>query len=340
MSQGVYSIKSYFSASMEFGLFYKILCNPSLFSQLFSSDELADPFLYFALCCDAVEILRALLDRRLIQDGFFMIFGESVKCDSLLGCAVAFKAPDVVTFLLSMGVSPNGTIDSEQEGNLNLLEYAIIHADVTIAKKLLDAKCSIDFVFDMANFPYDWYSEVNPAHRKIQIICFAIANGVSEIIPDLIKAGCDVNAVSGCGHAALHYAIMFKSQVTDISITIKTLVDAGAYVDAQSTDGTTPLDIAYGSSYDDCKRALYEAGADPFRYGRCTLAREAALAWNPEVQRLCIHPRITDAAVVLLLCKGEVDGAHPFCGFPPEMLVQLLHELSCLLLEPQRWCRL
>ena len=83
----------------------------------------------------------------------------------------------------------------------------------------------------------------------------AALKGHTALVKKLIACGADVNKP---GWAPLHYAAT-NGHVDVISL----LVDAHAYVDAESPNKTTPLMMAahYGSPA--AVKALLEAGADP-----------------------------------------------------------------------------
>ena len=90
-----------------------------------------------------------------------------------------------------------------------------------------------------------------------------------EIVADLIKAGADPNAASNHRRGApLHYAVdgYINGPVWDAKRQVKTmatLLEAGASINLQDKNSTTPLHRAVRTRCADAVHYLLDAGCDP-----------------------------------------------------------------------------
>ena len=149
----------------------------------------------------------------------------------------AIKRDDapVVTALLRRGFDPNTPSPDGQHG----LYLALREPSVQVARVLID-------------WPQTQVEARNRADESA--LMMAALKGQTDLARRLIARGADVNKT---GWSPLHYAATGGHQAM-----ISLLLDAHAYLDADSPNGTTPLMMAaqYGSIA--AVRQLLEAGAD------------------------------------------------------------------------------
>ena len=149
----------------------------------------------------------------------------------------AIKRDDapVVTALLRRGFDPNTPSPDGQHG----LYLALREPSVQVARVLID-------------WPQTQVEARNRADESA--LMMAALKGQTDLARRLIARGADVNKT---GWSPLHYAATGGHQAM-----ISLLLDAHAYIDAESPNGTTPLMMAaqYGSIA--AVRQLLEAGAD------------------------------------------------------------------------------
>jgi ankyrin repeat protein len=149
----------------------------------------------------------------------------------------AIKRDDapVVTALLRRGFDPNTPSPDGQHG----LYLALREPSVQVARVLID-------------WPQTQVEARNRADESA--LMMAALKGQTDLARRLIARGADVNKT---GWSPLHYAATGGHQAM-----IGLLLDAHAYIDAESPNGTTPLMMAaqYGSIA--AVRQLLEAGAD------------------------------------------------------------------------------
>ncbi|MBP7565695.1 MAG: ankyrin repeat domain-containing protein [Burkholderiaceae bacterium] len=150
--------------------------------------------------------------------------------------AIRRDRPDVIQGLLQRGFDPN-TPDPENQKGL-LIAVGIPSAE---AAKALIA------------WPKTDLNVLNSADESALML--ASLRGYDDLVVALIERGAYVNKP---GWAALHYA------ATNGHLSImKRLLEAHAFIDAESPNGTTPLMMAahYGST--DAVKLLLDEGADP-----------------------------------------------------------------------------
>jgi len=97
----------------------------------------------------------------------------------------------------------------------------------------------------------------------------AVAEGDAGRVKSLLEAGADVNAVAEGGETALMRAAS-KGHLGVVQV----LLDAGADVHARSENGFTPLSMAVFFGYADVVRALLARGSDPSAPMRLNLTSE------------------------------------------------------------------
>lgn len=213
---------------------------------------------------------------------------------------------DVVDLLIAQG----GNVNSDDGLGTRPLHIAA-SVSHTICQKLLSAKATVDAR------DRDGFTPLRMAvsHNAIDTAALLLAH----------KASPDSTPLEST-NTILHNAVV--SSTTQI---IKTLLDAAANVNARNFHLETPLDLAGKRSRDVVDLLLWH-GANPFAGARRPPAVAAALGRRPCDPWFCVHPRLEEAAVAMMLCRGVVDREHPFHAFPPELITQLLHEMSCLFL--------
>ena len=150
--------------------------------------------------------------------------------------AVKQDNPAAVKALLQRGFDAN-TLDPE---GMHALFLAVREPSLKVA----------DVLVDWPRTQVEWRNR----HDESPLMMAAL-KGHTALVKKLIARGADVNKP---GWAPLHYAAT-NGHVDVIAL----LVDAHAYVDAESPNKTTPLMMAaqYGSPA--AVKALLEAGADP-----------------------------------------------------------------------------
>lgn len=151
---------------------------------------------------------------------------------------VAIKQDDAATInmLLKRGFDPN-TLDSKGQSGLYL---AVRDQSLKAAAALI--------VWPKTNVELRTAQDESP-------LMMASLKGQLDLVRKLVDRGADVNKP---GWAPLHYAATNGHlQIMEL------LLDANAYIDAASPNGTTPLMMAahYGSPA--AVKLLLEAGADP-----------------------------------------------------------------------------
>jgi ankyrin repeat protein len=125
---------------------------------------------------------------------------------------------------------------------------------------------------------------------KTPLTC-AILGGHAPLAGELLRRGADLEARSSTflpfenrddfGWHPLHYAADRR-----YALLVQLLLNAGARVDAETTEGTTPLMLAAYRGDEDCIRLLLLAGAEPLRENA---RHQSALS----LSRLHARPRLT-----------------------------------------------
>ncbi len=168
----------------------------------------------------------------------YVLIGFSVvKAGSFHEFFMAVKRDDAVAVenLLRRGFDPNTPNSDGQFG----LYLALREPSLRVARLLID-------------WPQTRVETRNRADESA--LMMAALKGHTDLARRLIARGADVNKT---GWTPLHYAATGGHQTL-----IAMLLDAHAYIDAESPNGTTPLMMAsqYGSAA--AVRQLLEAGAD------------------------------------------------------------------------------
>lgn len=168
----------------------------------------------------------------------YVLFGVSIShSGSFDDFFIAVKRDDPATIenLLRRGFDPNTPNPDGQYG----LYLALREPSLRVAQVLLD-------------WPQTRVETRNRADESP--LMMAALKGLTDMARRLIARGADVNKT---GWTPLHYAATGGHQTL-----IAMLLDAHAYIDAESPNGTTPLMMAaqYGST--GSVRQLLEAGAD------------------------------------------------------------------------------
>lgn len=175
--------------------------------------------------------------------------------------AIRRDDPRTIQSLLQRGFDPNSV---GPDGNPGLIQ-ALRDGSVQVALALIEAPAT----------------DIDVRNRNDETpLMLAALKGHADLVKRLIARGADINKP---GWAPLHYAATQGN--LDI---LRMLLDAHAYIDAESPNGTTPLMMAshYGSP--DAVRLLLEAGADASLKNQLGLnAQDFALgAGRPEVADL------------------------------------------------------
>ncbi|KAM0665340.1 hypothetical protein ACQRIU_005601 [Beauveria bassiana] len=115
----------------------------------------------------------------------------------------------------------------------------------------------------------------------------AALDGDVEQLQQLIRAGADVCAADASqrGLTALHYAVESGSRKS-----VKALIDAGANVSAQTSDGVAPLHTAAANGHYAIVQELIDAGANVSvrNENGGTPLHAAAMFWQPKIAKLLL----------------------------------------------------
>lgn len=149
--------------------------------------------------------------------------------------AVQNSRPKEVANLLKRGMDPNAVDPKGQP----VLHIAAREGNLDVVKALVEAGADVDR---------------RNAFKETPIMLASLA-GSANIVEYLLSKDAEVNQP---GWTALLYAA--TNGRTDI---VKMLLEASAYIDCTSPNGTTPLMMATRGGYIDTVRLLLEEGADP-----------------------------------------------------------------------------
>jgi len=151
---------------------------------------------------------------------------------------IAIKRDDAASVreLLDRGFDPNTRSSQGQHG----LYLALRESSLAVARVLLDAAAT---QVDARNLDGE-----TP-------LMIAALKGQVDVVQRLLARDADVNKP---GWTPLHYAASGGQEAV-----IRILLDANAYIDAESPNRTTPLMMAARYGSEGAVRVLLEAGADP-----------------------------------------------------------------------------
>jgi len=166
------------------------------------------------------------------------------------GCATASPTDDFFTAvkrdnagaisrLLQAGFNPN-VKDAKGEGGLII---AIREPSPRSLKVLLESPAT--------------KAEVRNANDESPLMMAAI-KGQPDVVRQLIAKDADVNKT---GWTPLHYAV--SAGGPDQLTIVRMLLDASAYIDAESPNKTTPLMMAARYGSEPAVKLLFDEGADP-----------------------------------------------------------------------------
>ena len=157
------------------------------------------------------------------------------------------KDPEIATFLLQHGASVDH--QGEGHGDNTRLCVAARSEDIEMTKVLLNYGANPNITchwnrtaLQMATFApahYDWMKEVELRNKKI-------VENRTELIELLLKHGAKVDVTDWKMKTPLHY-VAYEGNPSEA----KLLIDYGANVHAKSTDGKTPLDVAFDKKNED-----------------------------------------------------------------------------------------
>ena len=172
--------------------------------------------------------------------------------------------------LAELGADPDESLDAQ--GNTLLLDAAARSLELTRALVAIGADVN------RANAAGDTPLFAARSARIAEILCTAgadanaatpdgttplmraAADGDIDLVRVLLQRGADADACTAVGETAAHYAVLhYGSTVREI---LEALFAAGAAVDEEMNDGTTPLMRAAAAANVDALRFLVERGAN------------------------------------------------------------------------------
>jgi ankyrin repeat protein len=208
-----------------------------------------------------------------------------------LGLAADNGNNTIVRLLLEAGADVNLP---QRVTNIPILFFPIMNLQSDIVKTLIAAGANVNARDNDQTTPLMKAARVRPYNENE-------ANKIKELVNILLASGADVNAQDIHENTALKGATHYNCNI------LKTLIDAGANVNQQSTrTGSTALWTAVVSNFvfgtsPECVKILLNAGANPNlrmndAYGR-TILQEAK---DPYIIRLLLnhgaeiiqHPRV------------------------------------------------
>jgi ankyrin repeat protein len=211
--------------------------------------------LMFAVTGGHIDIAQTLLE-----------WGANIMAsDAGLGAAVVFWAVrsgkvEMLEFLASRGASLSTT---DRRGQ-TLLFWAVAIQPAASRSRV------IYFLLEKGADP-NWRSSNG------NTVLFGAANSHdTELVKDLIRQGCDVNAVNNWGWTPLFWAALTENNLE----VLETLLKSGANVNHKAKDGTTSLFWAKEEGCDEAAALLIKYGADPTVIGTTKMMR-ASCARHP-----------------------------------------------------------
>lgn len=224
------------------------------------------------------------------------------------------------------------------------LHYSAIYSKSDTAKLLLEFGAVIDARTNLKQTPlhiaarnglYDMSQLLLSAGAEVDVrdvfsdtpLGIAAAHDHLGIVTLLLKHKADPNNIDLARCTPLHMSMYCKTP--NIA---RVLIEAGALVNSRHIKGRTPMYLACKAGKRDFIRVLADAGADLYENIHIPVVREVVLDWDVISSSFHVHPRVRPAAVAMMLCSWVVDREHPFHAFPPELITQLLHEMSCMIL--------
>jgi hypothetical protein len=136
----------------------------------------------------------------------------------------------------------------------NALTAASLTGEVEAVRLLLGRKVDVNAVRTRAGQQRNGPTN----NQKVTALYNAAAQGSTQMVQDLIKAGANVNARDSRSLTPLHFALASETPSLEV---IRTLLAAGADVNARDNTGETPLDWAEKFGYRDVVRTLTKSGA-------------------------------------------------------------------------------
>ena len=237
--------------------------------------------LHLAVSKNNIEIVRLLLNADRQQNPHcnpenMLVNRCTEKGETALIFATHANSLELVDLLLEAGAMPN--LASITRGTA--LHLAVAHSNKEMVQKLINAKADVNFANDNNQYP----------------LRIAVAENNVKIITLLLDAGANPN----CKPNKFQESILMQtiSQKKNNEIIFK-LIDAGADVNAVSSDGNTPLLLAttLGDSQLVQKLLAKGARANVTHSNECTPLITAITTGNLEIIKLIINS-VTDKSIL------------------------------------------
>ena len=166
---------------------------------------------------------------------------------------------DIVAALIEAGAD----VDARNDAGYTALDYAAARGDAADVRALLQAAAN-ESRNDLADVLQRYGADSVDWRRKTDgatPLHLAALSRDTAAIRTLIEAGADVNAVNGQGKTPLNLLAVFPAK--ENAAVVPVLIEAGADVNARDEGGNTPLHLAvFPANNAAVVRALIEAGAD------------------------------------------------------------------------------
>ncbi|XP_078489862.1 ankyrin repeat domain-containing protein 45-like isoform X1 [Ciona intestinalis] len=144
--------------------------------------------------------------------------------------------------------SPRESIPEKFDGG-NVIMHCVLHEDKERFAKVFDDAENPDY--ESASVLLKQRSEVGKS--PIEVACML---GRADILKDIIKRGCDVNAANGSGYCPIHFAAAWGHVKC-----LEALVESGASVDCTTRHGELAKEIAFRYDHNHCVYYLNWAAA-------------------------------------------------------------------------------